>query len=58
MKDQARVVVIGGGIFGVNIAYHLAKTGTRLEIEVFGEKQAAEVAAAVLYDPQGERLRE
>ena len=27
MKDQARVVVIGGGIFGVNIAYHLAKAG-------------------------------
>lgn len=27
MKDQARVVVIGGGIFGVNIAYHLAKMG-------------------------------
>jgi len=27
MKDQARVVVIGGGIVGVNIAYHLAKLG-------------------------------
>jgi glycine cleavage system T protein len=27
MKDQAKVVVIGGGIFGVNIAYHLAKAG-------------------------------
>ena len=27
MKDQARVVVIGGGIFGVNVAYHLAKMG-------------------------------
>lgn len=27
MKDQARVVVIGGGIFGVSIAYHLAKMG-------------------------------
>ncbi|MFZ5809230.1 MAG: FAD-dependent oxidoreductase [Chloroflexota bacterium] len=27
MKDQAQVVVIGGGIFGVNIAYHLAKRG-------------------------------
>jgi glycine cleavage system T protein len=27
MKDQARVVVIGGGIYGVNIAYHLAKMG-------------------------------
>jgi len=27
MKDQARVVIIGGGIFGVNITYHLAKRG-------------------------------
>jgi 4-methylaminobutanoate oxidase (formaldehyde-forming) len=27
MKDQAQVVVIGGGIYGVNIAYHLAKMG-------------------------------
>lgn len=27
MKSQARVVVIGGGIFGINIAYHLAKAG-------------------------------
>jgi glycine cleavage system aminomethyltransferase T/glycine/D-amino acid oxidase-like deaminating enzyme len=27
MKDQARVVVIGGGIMGVSVAYHLAKMG-------------------------------
>lgn len=27
MKDQASIVVIGGGIYGVNIAYHLAKLG-------------------------------
>ena len=27
MKDQAQVVVVGGGIVGVNIAYHLAKLG-------------------------------
>ncbi|MEP7133300.1 MAG: FAD-dependent oxidoreductase [Chloroflexota bacterium] len=29
MKDQAHVVVIGGGIYGVNIAYHLFKLGWR-----------------------------
>jgi 4-methylaminobutanoate oxidase (formaldehyde-forming) len=27
MKDQARVVVVGGGIMGVSVAYHLAKLG-------------------------------
>ncbi len=27
MKDQARAVVVGGGIMGVSIAYHLARMG-------------------------------
>jgi len=27
MKDQAQVVVVGGGIVGVNVAYHLEKLG-------------------------------
>ena len=27
MRDQAQVVVIGGGIFGASVAYHLAKAG-------------------------------
>jgi len=27
MKSQAEIVVIGGGIYGVNIAYHLSKLG-------------------------------
>src|SRR4030042_5868309 len=29
MKDQAQIVIIGGGIFGANIAYHLAKMGRK-----------------------------
>jgi glycine cleavage system T protein len=29
MKDQAEIVVIGGGIYGVNIAYHLWKMGRK-----------------------------
>ena len=27
MKDQVQVVIVGGGIYGVNTAYHLAKLG-------------------------------
>ena len=27
MKDQAQIVVIGGGIVGAQVAYHLAKMG-------------------------------
>ena len=27
MKDHARVVVVGGGIVGVSVAYHLPKLG-------------------------------
>ena len=34
----------------------LAKEGTPLEVEVFGERVAAMVVTDVLYDPKGERL--
>jgi glycine cleavage system T protein len=27
LNDQARIVIIGGGIFGTSVAYHLAKAG-------------------------------
>ena len=27
LPEQARVVIIGGGVIGVSIAYHLAKLG-------------------------------
>jgi 4-methylaminobutanoate oxidase (formaldehyde-forming) len=45
-----------------NIAYSylpmaLAKPGTKLEVEVFGERIAAEVAEDVLHDAKGDRLR-
>ena len=29
MKDQAQIVIIGGGIYGVKIAYHLSKMGRK-----------------------------
>jgi glycine cleavage system aminomethyltransferase T len=46
-----------------NIGYaylplHLAQEGTRLEVEVFGERVPARVVQDALYDPKGARLRE
>ncbi len=51
-----------GYTVGKNIGYaylplDLAKEGTPLCVEVFGERIGAEVAADVLYDPRGERIR-
>ncbi len=31
MKDQARIVVIGGGVFGTSVAYHLSKMGCSVD---------------------------
>jgi 4-methylaminobutanoate oxidase (formaldehyde-forming) len=47
MKDQAKIVVIGGGIFGINIAYHLAKEGyTDLVVLEKGEIASGETGHA------------
>ncbi|MFQ5856905.1 MAG: FAD-dependent oxidoreductase [Anaerolineae bacterium] len=51
-----------GYTVGKTIAYaylppELTEVGTPLEVEIFGERIPAEVAADVLYDPQGARLR-
>jgi dimethylglycine dehydrogenase len=35
----------------------LATAGTRLEVEIFGERRAATVGHEPLYDPQNQRLR-
>lgn len=48
---------IGHNIGLAYLPLDLAEKGTRLEVELFGERVGAEVAANVLYDPQGERLR-
>jgi dimethylglycine dehydrogenase len=34
-----------------------AAEGTRAEVEVFGEWVPAEISAAAIYDPGGERIR-
>ena len=45
MKDQAQIVIVGGGIFGVSIAYHLAKLG-RTDIILLEKDEIASGATA------------
>ncbi|MBE7551730.1 MAG: FAD-dependent oxidoreductase [Anaerolineales bacterium] len=48
---------IGQNIGLAYLPLDLAEKGTQLEVGIFGERVGAEVAANVLYDPQGLRLR-
>jgi 4-methylaminobutanoate oxidase (formaldehyde-forming) len=48
---------VGRNIGLLYLPIELAAPGTALEVEVFGERVAAEVAPDVLYDPQGARIR-
>ena len=48
---------IGRGIVYGYLPVELAVEGTPLEVEYFGDRLAASVAAEPLWDPKGERLR-
>jgi glycine cleavage system T protein len=48
---------VGRNIGLVYLPAEVAVPGTALELEVFGERVAAEVAPDVLYDPRGARIR-
>ncbi|MBM4423969.1 MAG: FAD-dependent oxidoreductase [Chloroflexi bacterium] len=48
---------VGKWIGYLYLPLELSKEGTPLEVEVFGERVSATVAAAVLYDPKGERVK-
>jgi 4-methylaminobutanoate oxidase (formaldehyde-forming) len=48
---------VGKNIGFAYLPLELAREGTQLEVEVFGERIGAEVAPDVLYDPRGARLR-
>ena len=49
---------VGKHIGYVYLPLDLVGVGTRLEVEAFGQRCAAEVASDVLYDPEGTRLRQ
>ena len=48
---------VGKNIAFIYLPLELAREGTLLEAEVFGQRVPATVTADVLYDPKGERLR-
>lgn len=52
MKPNAAVVIIGGGIVGTSIAYHLAKRGVRdvvlVEADIIGSGSSGRSAAMIL----------
>ena len=48
---------VGSFIGYVYLPRQLAKPGTELEVEAFGQRARAQVAADVLYDPAGARIR-
>ena len=48
---------IGKSIGLVYVPIEIAQVGTPLEIEIFGERFAAQIDADVLYDAQGEKIR-
>ena len=48
---------MGRGIVYGYLPVDLAAEGTPVEVEYFGERHAATVAADPLWDPKGERLK-
>jgi dimethylglycine dehydrogenase len=63
---RERIGLVGSAGYGhslqqsIALAYvrsDLAKPGTKLEVEILGERRPAVIATAPLYDPGNERLR-
>ena len=55
LPTQAEVVIVGGGIIGCSIAYHLTRLGRRDVVLL--ERVPATVSLTPFYDPAGEKLR-
>jgi 4-methylaminobutanoate oxidase (formaldehyde-forming) len=57
LRSAGYAYTVGRVIGLVYLPLTLAAVGTKLAVEVFGERVEAEVANDVLYDPKGERVR-
>ena len=61
MREEARVVIIGGGAMGVGLLYHLAPEyeapGSTFEIQMLGVRRRATVLAEPAYDPTNKAIR-
>ena len=59
MKNQAQVVVIGGGVVGASILYHLSKLGSNRgwTIELLGQSLKASLINKPLFDANANRMR-
>lgn len=52
------LIVIGGGLIGLSIAYESAKLGATVTVITGNESVSATLAAAGMLAPQGERLEQ
>jgi glycine/D-amino acid oxidase-like deaminating enzyme len=52
VKSHYRVVVIGGGVVGVSVLYHLEKL-----VHAVGAVRPARILPGAPYDPAGAKLR-
>ena len=55
---QARVAIVGGGVMGCSLAYHLCKEGwTELDVMVLGASRPAHVLVGPVWDADNIRPR-
>ena len=57
VKSAGQGYTINKAIAYAYLPIELAKVGTKVEVEMFGSKKVATIAAEPLFDPQGERVK-
>ena len=57
VKSAGQGYTINKAIAYAYLPIEVAKVGTKVEVEMFGSKKVATIAAEPLFDPQGERVK-